>query len=401
MEDLSPSRLPAPLATAHALLDPSQLSRATEDAVAQLTSQGQSANTLASYAAAMRYWAAWYGARYGLVLAMPVPVPVVVQFIADHAAREVVPEGQEGAALSPVRTAKARRATASAKAGKPVETTFDLPREIDQALVAQGYKGKVGAFALNTLLHRVSVLSKAHQVRDLDNPCNHPGVRELLSNVRRGHADRGVRTKKQTALTKAPFEAVLATCDDTPRGVRDRALLLFAWASGGRRRSEVTSAVMENLEDKGFEDGFDYLLLHSKGNQEGNEDDDVRKPIVGKAAEALRQWLKVGAITEGPIFRRVLKGGKVTVDALDPESVRKMVQARCALAGLPGHFSAHSLRSGFVTEAGRRGLPTAEAMKMTGHKKIETFMSYYQQGNLRNSKAARMMEDELLKDDDE
>ena len=161
-----------------------------------------------------------------------------------------------------MRTAKARQATAAAKAGKPVETTFDLPREIDQALVAQGYKGKLGAFALNTLLHRVSVLSKAHQVRDLDNPCSHPGVRELLSNVRRGHADRGVRTKKQTALTKAPFEAVLDTCADTPRGVRDRALLLFAWSSGGRRRSEVTSAVMANLEDKGFEDGFDYPLLH-------------------------------------------------------------------------------------------------------------------------------------------
>jgi len=30
-------------------------------------------------------------------------------------------------------------------------------------------------------------------------------------------------------------------------GVRDKALLLFAWASGGRRRSKVTSAVVEQL----------------------------------------------------------------------------------------------------------------------------------------------------------
>lgn len=76
-----------------------------------------------------------------------------------------------------------------------------------------------------------------HQALDLDNPCNHPGVRELLHNVRRGHAERGVRTRKQAALTRAPLEAVLDTCDDTPRGIRDRALLLFAWASGGRRKS--------------------------------------------------------------------------------------------------------------------------------------------------------------------
>jgi hypothetical protein len=30
---------------------------------------------------------AWYAARYGHALALPVPVPVVVQFIVDHAAR--------------------------------------------------------------------------------------------------------------------------------------------------------------------------------------------------------------------------------------------------------------------------------------------------------------------------
>ena len=40
---------------------------------------------------------------------------------------------------------------------------------------------------------------------------------------------------------------MLATCTDGLIGVRDRALLLFAFASGGRRRSEVASAVMENL----------------------------------------------------------------------------------------------------------------------------------------------------------
>ena len=40
---------------------------------------------------------------------------------------------------------------------------------------------------------------------------------------------------------------MLAACTDGLIGVRDRALLLFAFASGGRRRSEVASAVMENL----------------------------------------------------------------------------------------------------------------------------------------------------------
>jgi hypothetical protein len=39
-----------------------------------------------------------------------------------------------------------------------------------------------------------------------------------------------------------------------------------------------------------------------------------------------------------------------------------------------GDFSAHSLRSGFVTEAGRLRMDTADAMAMTGHHNYETFM---------------------------
>ncbi|CAN7748362.1 MULTISPECIES: hypothetical protein [unclassified Variovorax] len=61
-----------------------------------------------------------------------------------------------------------------------------------------------------------------------DNPCNHAQVRELIKNVRSGNAKRSVKPHKQAALTKAPMEAILATCDDSPRGKRDRALLLFA-----------------------------------------------------------------------------------------------------------------------------------------------------------------------------
>ena len=49
----------------HPVLDPAQLSRATEESARALMRQGESANTRASYRAAMRYWAAWYAARYG------------------------------------------------------------------------------------------------------------------------------------------------------------------------------------------------------------------------------------------------------------------------------------------------------------------------------------------------
>lgn len=42
------------------------------------------------------------------------------------------------------------------------------------------------------------------------------------------------------------------------------------------------------------------------------------------------------------------------------------------MAGLSGDFSAHSLRSGFVTEAVRQDVPLAEAM--TGHRTVQSLM---------------------------
>jgi integrase len=122
-----------------------------------------------------------------------------------------------------------------------------LPPAIDAALVQAGFKGGPGAPKLATALHRLSVLSKAHTLKELPNPVREIQVQELLRRVRRAHAQRGELSQPKQALTKDPLEAMLATCADGLIGIRDRALLLFAWASGGRRRSEVAGAVMEQL----------------------------------------------------------------------------------------------------------------------------------------------------------
>ncbi len=184
-----------------------------------LLAEGESANTVRSYAGALRYWAAWFRLRYRTALALPLPVPAALQFLVDHVERTL-----DGGSLA-----------------------HDLPPAIDAALVAGGFKGAVGAPALNTVLHRLSVLSKAHQVRELTNSARDPAVQELVRRIRRAYAARGVRPAAKQALTRDPLEALLATCTDGLIGLRDRALLLFAFSSGGRRRSEVAGAVLENL----------------------------------------------------------------------------------------------------------------------------------------------------------
>ena len=84
------------------------------------------------------------------------------------------------------------------------------------------------------------------------------------------------------------MEALLATCQDDLAGIRDRALLLFGFASGGRRRSEIVAATLENVRRDG-QGGFVFELGRSKTNQSGAKSPTHIKPIVGEAAKALEE----------------------------------------------------------------------------------------------------------------
>ncbi|MDM0109904.1 site-specific integrase [Variovorax sp. J22R24] len=355
---------PAPALMRLPLLEPTQLSHLTKLAAQELLQEGESANTLASYRSALRYWSAWYAARYGQTLRLPVPAPVVVQFIVDHVER-------------------------TSRSGLVTQ----LPAAVDQALVTGGFKGKLGAPTLSTLAHRISVLSKTHQVAKQPNPCADALVRELLAKTRRAYAKRGAeRPHKQRALTKEPFQAVLDTCDESLRGQRDRALLLFAWSTGGRRRSEVAQACVENL--RRVQDGqYIYSMGHSKTNQSGVARPEDNKPLVGKAAQAMQSWLAASQIHSGALFRRIRKGDQVG-EPLSASAVRKIVKERCVLAGMEGEFSAHSLRSGFVTEAGRRNMSLPDTMALTGHRSVTTVLGYFRAEGSLSSPLARLMEDE-------
>lgn len=52
---------------------------------------------------------------------------------------------------------------------------------------------------------------------------------------------------------------------------------------------------------------------------------------------------------------------------------------------------AHSLRSGFVTEAGRQSVPLGEVMAMTEHRSVTTVMNYFQAGSLLSSQASQLL----------
>lgn len=61
------------------------------------------------------------------------------------------------------------------------------------------------------------------------------------------------------------------------------------------------------------------------------------------------------------------------------------------MAGLEGDFGAHSLRSGFVTEAGRQRVSLPAVMAMTEHRSVASVIGYFQAGTAEDDPAARLL----------
>lgn len=347
----------------HAMAEPldlATLDAASQAAAAAFVAAGTASNTVRSYRSALAYWAGWLQGRYGHAFGQaPLPPAVVVQFILDHVARPT-------------------------DVGDWVHT---LPPALDAALVTAGVKHRPGPLAFNTVTHRLAVLASWHRVRDWEAPTDTAAVRRLLQQARKAQVRHGGQVHSKTAMTVEPLQALLATCTDGLRGVRDRALLLVAWSSGGRRRSEVTGLAVTDVRPL---DADTWLVTvgATKTNTTGIRRE---KPLRGEAAYALAAWLAAAPATTGPLFRRLHRGGTVGTTALTGDAVARMVQRRARLAGLNGDWAAHSLRSGFVTEAGRQGVPLGEVMAMTEHRGVSTVMSYFQAGSLLASRASALL----------
>jgi|SRR5436190_8272566 len=339
------------------LLDPSALDATGAAAAAEFVADGTPPNTARSYASALRYIAAWYALRYGRTFGeAPVTVAGASQFVLDHLERKT-------------------------KNGLCQE----LPVEIDEHLVGLAAKSRPGPLKYATVAHRLAVLAKWHRLRDWDSPTDDHRFKTLLARARKAQVRRGVTVRKKTALVAESLQALLATCTDGLRGVRDRALLLMAWSGGGRRRSELVALQVGDL--RVVDDcTWTYTLGATKTDTSGVRRE---KPLRNEAVTAIRTWLEQARIDAGPLFRRVRRGDRVG-PSLTPDQVARIVQRRAKLAGLAGDWAAHSLRSGFVTEAGRQGVPLGEVMAMTEHRSIGTLLGYFQAGALLTSRATAL-----------
>ena len=312
----------------------------TRERLRRIIDDGTPPNTRRAYTSDMNYFWSWCSAiGWTDEPILPVPPEIVARFVVDHL---------EG-----------------------------LEEDVERDLVERGVKAGYGVHSMNTIDRRVSALSALHKTKGLPSPVTDPLVSQILSKARKANARRGNRVNKKKAVVKKVLDQLLEQCaSDSLIDKRDRALLLFGWASGGRRRSEIADATYERLEESNG--NYIYHMGITKTDQEG---DGMTVPVTGRAAAAMSEWLSASDIKDGYIFRAVDRHGNVAKSRMSDKAIALIVKRHARKAGLdPNIFAGHSLRSGFLTETGLQGKNLLEAMRLSGHKTMQVAAGYHQSG---------------------
>lgn len=199
-------------------------------------------------------------------------------------------------------------------------------------------------------------------------------------------------------MTGDVLAKLLASCGtNSLRDLRDRAILMVAYASGGRRRSEIAGLRREQLTEEPPIERPDGPALTSLSiplgrTKTSSADHDEIVYLTGRPVEALNAWMEAARIKSGSIFRKIDRWGNLSPRPLNPKSVNDVVKQRAALAGLDtAEFSAHGLRSGYLTEAANRGIPLPEAIEQSRHRSVQQASSYYNSATRRSGRAARLL----------
>jgi integrase len=335
-----------------------------------LVNQGMGDNTLRALASDLAYLEAWGLAATGQSLPWPAPEALLLKFVAHHLWDPEKKKSDRG---------------------------HGMPDTVAQSLRDQGFLRSAGPHAPDTVRRRLASWSTLTKWRGLSGAFTSPALKSAVRLAVRA-TPRPRKRKSAKAVTGDVLAKMLATCSSgSLRDVRDRAILMVAFASGGRRRSEIAGLRVEQISVAPpieAENGapLPSRAIHLGRTKTSGADHDEVVYLTGRPVEALDAWIEAAKIESGCVFRKVDRWGNVSKRALEAGAVNAIVKQRAEMAGLnSGEFSAHGLRSGYLTEAANRGIPLPEAMEQSRHRSVQQASSYYNSETRRSGRAARLL----------
>jgi len=327
-------------------------------ALKDLYARGTPENTRRAYERDLIYLTAWANVAFKKSLSWPESEDVTLRFILDHS--------------------------------RDLRNITGRARETSEALIALGLRKSLACPAPSTLDRRIASWCAFHRMRNLTSPFEAPLVRQARAKARKAAA-RPPAPKSAHPITREVLLKLLAVQQPGLRGLRDQAILLLGWASGGRRRSEIVSLDRRDIDLLAFDaKGLVWIQLPlTKTTGLGKTPKLVLK---GQAARALVALIDATGITEGPLFRRITRTGALGKNRLSGAAVSQIVKRLLVDAGLGADYaSAHGLRSGFLTQAALSGTPLQAAMRLSLHRSAAQAQSYYDDVDIAQNPATDLL----------
>ena len=237
---------------------------------------------------------------------------------------------------------------------------------------------------ISTLKRRLVSIGVIHKLKGHYLDTKHPSIIENIMGIKRR---KGSIQKAKKPLLINSLKLIIDVIDQQNKQeikkFRDRSIILIGF-SGGFRRNEIVSLDYDDLDF--VPEGLKINIKRSKTDQFGEGftkalpyfDSSQYCPVI-----SLKNWLDISKITSGPLFRRFLKGSKLSENRLTDQTVAILIKEYLNLAGINSkNYSGHSLRSGFATSAAESGVEERNIMAMTGHKSTEMVRRYIKEANL-------------------
>ena len=207
-----------------------------------------------------------------------------------------------------------------------------------------------------------------------------PATDRVLAGLRREGKGRGRGQVDGVRFSQVDAAAAVAANDGgSVAGLRDAALLAVA-SDGLLRVSEVAALDVGDVQAEA--DGSGRLVVgESKTDQEG------RGAVLYLGAltvSRVNAWLAAAGHQDGPLFRRVRRGGRVEGDPgrrLSVNAIRRIIRSRAAAVGIEGRVSGHSLRVGGAQSLAAGGASIVE-MQTAGRWQSPAMPGHYARGQL-------------------
>ena len=242
---------------------------------------------------------------------------------------------------------------------------------------------------ISTIKRRLVSIGIIHRMKGHYLDTKHPIIIENLMGIRRR---KGTIQKGKKPLLINELKTLIDVINKEEvtdiKKLRNKAILIIGF-SGGFRRNEIVSLDIEDVEFV-FE-GVKITVKKSKTDQYGEGlvkgiphfENSLYCPVA-----TLQRWINISKIKKGPLFRRFLKGSRLSNNRLTDQSIALIIKSCLVKAGIDSNnYSGHSLRSGFATSAAEAGAEERSIMTMTGHKSTEMVRRYIKEANLFNNNA--------------